>query len=490
MTQPMPIKKKSAAVPRADAATTSAPVRDPVNSAALAAHRNDSWYNQKSRFGGRADPVISTVFIRNRSRMDRETAEALYELAWLPAKIVNKKPRDATRTWIDFKHKTTPAKAEKLRDLDRKMNGRGKFREAATWGRLHGGNLLCIGAVDGRAPEEPLELENVTEVLWANNVDRWLCFPLHWESNPDAADFGLVDQYRVQRLSLAGVDSRVIHATRTLKFEGNDLPYQARIRNWGWGASVLERVFDELRDWGVSNQAAAAVIPSFITTVMKISNLQQLIANGEWDTIRERLGELVSQMAIQNVAFYGGDEEIRREGMPVTGLADLIDRFMTIVSGAAEYPKSILFHAESGSLGGTAAGIDVRNYYAEVQAYQENDLRPLIRSWLDIIGMTIGLEPGEVDFEFNPLWQLTELETAQIYNQTAQGDNSYIQNGMVDAPERLAVYRWGGKKFNSAPPVLDTSRQEEFIEQLDAQPVELTPPEGEDGQGAQPGGQE
>ncbi len=39
--------------------------------------RRDSWYNVKSRFGGRADPVIQTQFVRGRGRITRPKRSAV-----------------------------------------------------------------------------------------------------------------------------------------------------------------------------------------------------------------------------------------------------------------------------------------------------------------------------------------------------------------------------------------------------------------------------
>ena len=437
---------------------------------------NDNWYNANSKFGGVNDPTLVQTFGRRRNRLDRATADALYEFEPLAAKVVDKLARDATREWVTFSHEIDPAKAELLREEDNRLDGRGLFEEAVRWSRLFGGNLLTIQAFDGGDPEEPLRLEGVRETIGAFNTDRWLAFPHVWYREDDDPKFGQVELYRVMRMNFAGSHSRIVHESRTIKFDGNPLSHVGRIRNWGWGASVLDRIFDALRNWGVSNQAAASVIPSFITMTLQISNLQQLIASGQWDVIQTRIAEMASQMATQNIAVHGGDETLTKDGTPVTGLSDLMDKFMQVFAGAADYPKSILFQAESGALGGTAAGVDVQNYFSTVGSYQETYLRPRVRRWVDIIGVPLGLKPGEIDFEFNQLWKLTEGEQADVYLKTAQADTAYVQSGIIDAPERFGIHRFGGNKFNGTPPVVDTTRMEEFVKQFDEEPVELGPP--------------
>lgn len=431
----------------------------------------DAWMNSRNRMGTTADPVIRSVFVRGRNRTGREEAEALYERDWLSARVINLLPGDATRNWIRLTHDKDPDKAEALRREDERLDGRGVFREGMAWGRLHGTALLVIGAFDGNAPEEPLDLGRVKSIAYTNVIDRWLTFPQSFYRDPEEELFGRVEVYRVHRLSVIGSPTSEVHETRTIRFDGNPLPPLARTRNFGWNASVFDNLYDALRNWGISNQAAASVIPAFITFAVKISNLQELISSKDFDTVQMRLAEFHAQMAVHNIAMYGEGESVEKMGTPITGLPDLMDKFMEIVSGAADIPKSILFQASSGQLGGSSAGVDQENWDRKVAVHQEVVLRPKVRRWLDVIGAPIGLEPGEVEFEFVPLTQMTATQEAELYAKVMTADQTAANAGLVDSPERLGVLRFGGDKFNASPPTFDTSRMEKFLDDLDAEPM-------------------
>lgn len=485
------------------------------------AKRGDSWYNSRNRMGSSADPVISTNYLRTRSRLKREDAEVLYEMNWLAARGVDQLGNDATREWIRFSHKTNPETAEKLREEDARLNGRGLFEEGIRWSRLHGGNLLVIGAWDGADPSKELHIDRVKKMMFATNVDRWLSYPRDWYRDPDTDKYGQPEVYQIHRLSPIGTaGSRpvpsssgfpeggtgegrsggpvaMVHESRTIRFDGDPLPAVAKIRNWGWGASILDKVYDELRNWGVSQQAASSIIPTFITKKMKIGNLAELIQQDDWATIKARLGEVFASMAVHNLVFYGADEEIENMGTPITGLPELMGKFEDVVSAAFDIAKSILFHAESGALGGSAADADLRNQHAKTHAYQENYLRPRIRRWLDIIGVPLGIKPGEVEFEFKPLWQLTGKEEAEIYYQNAQADQIAVTTGMVDSAEALGIYRFGGKVYNAASPVIDTERMQKIVDEINKQPIELgmgdshgVPNQEQEGEGEGEGGEQ
>lgn len=457
--------------------------------------REDSWYNWRNKFGGTADPVIISSYVKSRGRIQRHEAETLFEFDWLARRVVDLMARDATRRWIRFSHDNDPDKAEKLRQEDERLNGRGLFAQGIRWARLHGGSVMVLGAWDGQKPDMPLrDIKRVRKLMWAHVVDRWLAFPTDWYRDVEDPNFGHVERYQVHKLSPVGSQTFPVHSSRVIRFDGNPLPPLALVRNWGWHASVLDAVYDALRNWGMSNQAAASVVPGFVTVAMQISNLNELIRNKDWGTIRARLNETAAQMATQNVVMYGDGEQIQKLGTPITGLPDLIDKFMNIVSGATDIPKSILFQAEAGMGGSNAGRTDIDNWADDVQSYQETELRPKIRRWLDIIGVPLGLEPGEVEFEFEPLRQYTPQEESAMYLQNAQADQTYANSGTIDQPERIGIHRFSGQHYNWQPPVFDTTRIEKVVEMVDEQDVNedelMGAPPGGFPEGMEPGGGE
>ena len=435
--------------------------------------RQDSWFNHRSRFGGTTDPVMISTYIRSRGRTQRAEAETMYEFDWLTRRVIEQPAKDATREWIRLSHSTHPAKAEKLRVEDERLGGRARFKEGIRLARMHGGSVMVLGIWDGRgAPEDPVKMDRIQKVSYAYNVDRWLTFPITWYRDLEHPKYGKPETYIVHRLSPIVSTPSTVHDDRVIRFDGNPLPPLASVRNWGWGASVIDAVYDALRNWGMSNQAAASVIPNFITYAMKIGNLQQLVANGDWATIQARVSEVFAQMSIQNMMAYGDDESIEKMGTPVAGLPELLSKFQDIVSGAVDIPKSILFQAESGALGGNAAGSDRDNYFDSISSSQETELRPKVRYWLDVIGIPLGLKPGEVEFEFNSLKKMSPTEEADLYVKNAQADQIYI-NTQVVHPEQVAIHRFGGQKYNPAPLVFDTSREEKIVENIKNMPIEL-----------------
>ena len=298
-------------------------------------------------------------------------------------------------------------------------------------------DLREIGGVDIRTDwqvgERVLEKQHVHACQCRGgdvaNVDRFLAYPQTFYEDPLDPNFGEVELYLVNRPHVYGSDVKRVHETRIIRFDGNYLPPLERIRNFTYGASIVENIFEAVRQFGVANQSGASILEDFITKKLKIANLADLVTNEEGESMLiKRMGIMAAEMATNNIALYGDDEELDKMGTPVSGLPDMIDIFIDIVSAAVEIPKSRFFHNQTGRLGGDAGANDLRNHYDNVAAYQKNRLRSKLQRFLDVVLAPLGFEPGEMGFEFAPLWQLSEEEQAKTRLAIAQSDEIYIRS--------------------------------------------------------------
>jgi len=431
--------------------------------------RQDRWENEVNKFGGASDPITLTTFKRS-ARMSRDTLDSLYEHNALAKRIVNIPADDSTREWIKLTHETSPDKAQFIEEEITRLKVQSRVWEAVVQGRLYGGNLLVLGAFDGREVNEPLGV--VRKIEFMHNVDRFLVFPQTFYNDPRDMKYGEVETYLVHRIHLQGTQTSVVHESRVIRFEGEYLSQLNRLRNYGWMNPVLQHVWEGLRNYGVSNQAGSAVLQDFVTKKLKISNLQDLLADDEgFDMILKRIQLIASGMAINNVAAYGADEDMDKMGTPITGLAELMEKFEDQVSSDADIPKTRLFKSKAGALGGDQAESDLRIHYDNISAFQENELRPQIQRIIDVLGAQKGYEPGEVTFEYNPLWQISEVEEADVRLKTAQSDQIYITTGVVE-PEEVAISRFGGDGVDTSDMNIDVDRREKYLVELSKTPIE------------------
>lgn len=434
--------------------------------------RTDRWVNERNRFGGSSDPVSRTTFFRDVA-LTRGFLEDLYQYEWLSRKAVDIPAADATREKLLLRHDNP----KRVQDAERELGRLGvmkKIKEMIILARLYGGGVMLIGAWDGRDVTEPLG--QVRQIFWLANVDRYLAYPLTFYRDKEDIKYGDPEHYQISRPLIQGSDVATVHETRIIRLDGNYLPPLRRIQNFSYGASVIENILEATRQFGICSQALAGVVQDFVTKKLKVGNLQQLLETPEGiQNLQTRVGELAASMSIYGIATFGPDEEFDKMGTPVTGLPDMADRFVEYASAATGIPRSRLFNNLSGRLGGDAGENDLRVHYDGIAAYQENDLRDPIQRLLDIVLMPIGFEPGEMQFEYAPLWQLSDSEQADVRLKTAQADEIYINAGVVQ-PEEVAMSRFAGDGVNLTDMHIETAPREKFLKEFaKSEPREFDP---------------
>ncbi len=435
---------------------------------------NDRWVNSTNKFGTSVDPITQTRYEYD-NKLSRSELDALFLHDWLVRRVIEIPAKDATRKWITLSHDTKPELAERVRDEMTRLNIREAVQEGITLGRMYGGALMVIGAFDGLEVHEPLG--KIRSIEFINNTDRYLTYPQSFYNDENDMRYGSPETYLVQRLQVQGSITSVVHESRTIRFEGNYLPPVARIRNWGWSESVVQNFHEALRQFGVANQSAAATLEDFVTKKMKVSNLVELLSTDDGEAaLINRMTMIAQGLSVHKLAIYGDDEEFDKMGTPLTQMPEMLNYFTDYISAAVEIPKARLFHNQSGLLGGDSGGNDLRVHYDNISAYQENTLRPQLRRIIDMISEALGIVPGEIDFTFNPLWQLSEMDEADVRYKTAQTDEVYIRNQVVE-PEEVAVSRFSGDETNLMDMTINIDRRVKYLDELAKQPVDVSEPE-------------
>jgi uncharacterized protein len=306
--------------------------------------------------------------------------------------------------------------------------------------RLYGGSILLLGAVDGQAPEAKLNINRIEKLSCLTVLDRWQLSIAKTFDNPLAPDFGRPELYRINPATATG-RSGTVHASRVIRFDGAWLPDRVRAQNQGWDDSIFVSINENLKQFGISIQSAAVLFQDFITKTLKIPNLAQLIADGEEAVLMARIQYAVGQMSSLGISLIGDNEEFDKVQTPITGLVELLDKFMDLTAAAAGLPKTRLFGQQLGTLAG--AGETTRDYYDGVKSFQEKILRAPITRIIDLLlAEEKGAGARDYSFEFAPLWQPTDKELAETRKIQAETDQIYIMNTVLD-PAEVAVSRFG-----------------------------------------------
>lgn len=464
----------------------------------------DAWENVITKLGrsGR-DKRLGTRITPPAPNTDRTKFEDLYHGDDLFATIAELPAKEMVREWItlnvdDSAPEDDASRTEETSTQDKMIVSKQMMQtldeigaqkalfKAMTWGRVFGGGLIFLGADDGAGldPErlaEPLNEDAIRTFNFLTVFDRWEV-EIHSEyDNPGHPKFGQPEFYRIQaNMSTRGgyrqVDHHPIHESRFLRFDGVMTNRRRMLDNDGWSDSIYTRLESLLQDYGIAWTGIAHLLQDFAQAIFKIRGLKDALASDKDNLIIERLATLdLCRSIARAVPLDAEGEEFERKATPVTGLPELMDRFASRVSAAARIPVTLLFGVSPGGLNATGDS-DIRLFYDNVKAMQENILRPELETLIRLLfktadGPTRGKEPENWSFEFNPLWQMNDREQAELRKLTAETDAIYIQNGVL-SEEEVAFSRFGGDAF-STETVLDTEAREQEQEQANQPEPEM-----------------
>jgi len=359
--------------------------------------------------------------------------EAAYSSDWLSAKVCNLPPFDMTREWRKMDGSMSPEKLKIWKEFEKEIKLQEKTKEVMIWGRLYGGAGIIINVDDGHQnePSEPLELDKIKKgsLKFLIVSDKQYLHVGRIDNNPLSENFGYPETYRMAPSSIE------IHHTRVCRFEGLKLPLNGRRRNRYWGKSIIESIHSALLRAGEVQESIGTLIHEATVDIIKIPDLMSMLSSKDTEAqLKKRFGVAKMQKSINRMMLMDADEEYEQSSQTFTGLTDIIEKFLSIVGGAADIPITRLLGSSPAGMNSTGES-DIRNYYDMLSAKQETELRPKLEYIDKILYRSLfGTEPqdGELDFSFNPLWQMSEQEKAELETSRASRDSEYLGNNIVN----------------------------------------------------------
>ncbi|UCL89307.1 DUF1073 domain-containing protein [Pseudomonas sp. HS-18] len=275
-------------------------------------------------------------------------------------------------------------------------------------------------------------------------LDRWLVQPslenLVTEFGPN---LGKPKFYTVVADAQALINQK-IHYTRVIRLEGVQLPYWQRIAENGWGQSVLERLWDRLIAFDSTSSGAAQLVYKAHLRTYKVEKLRELIAMGgkAFEAFVKQMEMIRLYQSNEGLTLMDSSDEFEAHQYSFSGLAELLLSFGEQISGALQIPLVRLFGQSPGGLN-SAGDSDLRTYYDNVAAWQDRDLRPGVTTLLEVVSRSVlGKEmPEGWDFQFRPLWQLTDTEKADIGSKDTSSIVEAYDAGIISRATALKEMR-------------------------------------------------
>lgn len=411
-----------------------------AGTAGAATVRKDRWYNVATNLGYRSRANL-TKFSTNYEVLSREVLSSMYRSDGIVRKVVDIFVTESLRSFIEVNN-------EVLKELER-LSFKNRLSDALKDARLFGGSLLVAFVDDGRSLIEELDYTAVEKVVHFRSYDRYQVTYDRADVVTDYLDksFGEPLLYTIQPV---GGQSFQVHKSRVWRFKGNRLPDLDTYRNFGWDDSVVQSIYEAVRNLGNTMNSCAEIVQEFIIGVLHVQDFIGMISAQGYSELESRLENLRLKRSTANLIVVDADKEkYEKISSSVSGLPELWDRFSEIISATTDIPLTKLLGKSPSGLGATGRHEEI-NWNNKVEEYRQDNIKPVLDWVINLLKAQKSLNLSEEDFEwtFNPLSIADPEDKAKVNLLCAQLDQVYIDRGGASA-DFLFKKRYENGEFNA-----------------------------------------
>lgn len=375
-----------------------------------------------------------------------ESLTTMWRTSWLAKRVVNTITEDMTRKgWAVNWDKAADKDQALLKRAVRKLRLKTAVAKSSRWGRLFGGTAIFMGIQGQADTSQPLEMESIKKgsLKFLRVVDRWKISPTGPVIEDINSDFfGEPEWYTLNNVqNYAGAP--LIHRSRLVMFHGTELPDNTYRARGYWHDSVLTNVMEAIKNYDTATGSVASMLFESNVDILKIPGLaEKLSTEAGRKKVSERFIAAAIMKSFNHMFLIDGGHEVDPTNMSkgeeyeqkqtnFSGVNEAILRFISDVAGAADMPVTRLFGQSPAGMDATGDS-DTRNYYDHISSRQEENLLPQLEYLYEVVLRSLyGSMPENVEITFNPLWQLTAKEQADLDLVRAQIDEKYIDKSVL-----------------------------------------------------------
>lgn len=400
-----------------------------INMAAnLGTDRDKRSYSRWSGQGGYSGVSNRRGFSGNLTQ-NRNQLEVMYEKDGLCGKIIDIPVDDMMREWRTVSFAGNDEMKTAFEKAEEHYGVREHITDALKWAALYGGSGIVLG-VDGCGnPVLPLNVNYMRKnsLKFITTLDRWYLTP----QDINYYDISQPNYFKPNYYRIAGT-AQLIHHSRMIRFDGVKMPRAVSQLNWLWGSSKLERLEDALLNAATTPNVLASLILECNFPVFSIKNLAATLSTKDGEAkLQKRMSFVTLLKSMFNVTMLDVEEAYDLKSPSMGGLDVFMDKFFQIVAGLSDIPVTRLMGLSPGGLNSTG-NTEVINYYDGLKSKQELLIRPALKI-LDqgILMSTFGFIPKEFSWEFNKLWQISDLDQATIDQTNSITDTNYVNANIL-----------------------------------------------------------
>lgn len=321
---------------------------------------------------------------------------------------------------------------------------------ACKWNRLFGGAGVLI-LVDDQDPEEPLDLDSITENsnVEYRAVDMWELF---WDKqNTEGYD----PTTQTQDFEYYNYYAEKVHKSRVLRLTGIEAPSFIRPRLRGWGVSVCEALVRSLNQYLKATDLGFEVLDEFKLDVYKIKNLVNTLMSPQGQQkVKERVQMTNWQKNYQNAIVMDSEDDFDHKQLSFAGLAEAMAGIRMQVASDMRMPITKLF-GTSVSNGFSTDQNDMENYNSMVESEVREKIKYNYLRMCEIkCQQMFGMIPDDLVLEFKPLRELSAVDQETVKTQKFTRLMQAKEAGEISTEE----FRDACNKGNLFDVELDTSQ--------------------------------
>lgn len=327
---------------------------------------------------------------------------ALYNDSWVFKRAIDKPAQDEIRCGITLQGESDYSKV-----YARLNKYRTDFIQLLEWGALFGGSIACMMFENLKDEDyaNPMSIEKCkrAKTMRMYVVDRWYGVAPSEETvtNMGDIDFGKPKYYNV---TLADGHEIKFHHDYVLRYEHRFAPQLVkRGMLQGWGYAEGSHIINELTRDEKLKASIQSLIDKSLIEVIKMSGMRGVFMGADKDNenqLRKRLEMVNWGRTFNSLTFLDKDDDYQQnEYSGLTGLADILEKNMWMISAALEM-QGVLY----GDLtNGMSHDEDALERYDEtINNRCENFLRPVYEKFICLLFKLEGIDE-RVEFTFNSL---------------------------------------------------------------------------------------
>lgn len=324
--------------------------------------------------------------------------------------------------------------AEKITQLTQALERykvRGLMRTAVIHDQAFGGAHIYPRLKDG-ATDLPADAPVLLSSKFFKRgcLDSFAAIEPYWVTpnaynsiDPTAPDF-----YKPQSWLLL---SKKVHASRLYTMISRPVADMLKAAYSFRGVSISQLAMPYVDNWLRTRQSVSDTVKQFSVTYLKTDMAQMLQPGGAYSLInRAQLFNLTRDN--RNLGICDKEtEEFAQLNTPLSGLDALQAQSQEQMSAVSHIPLVKLTGVTPAGLNANSDG-EIRVWYDYVAGYQSHNVTPLMCWILELIQLS---EFGEIDpglsWDWNPLYELTDVELADVRDKNARTDQVYLEAGVV-----------------------------------------------------------